>query len=335
MTQVTRLLIVGFGEVFHMGAHLLQAAQQLGIDAQLLDARAAYQAPRLLAQLNWRTRGHRPTRLDAFSQQLVERCAVFQPQVVLVTGITPPNAETLAILKAQGIRCVNYLTDDPWNRQHHAPWFLDALPHYTHIFSPRTSNLADLAHAGCTASYVPFAYNPALHFYEAPPPESAEHYQCDVLFYGGADPDRLPAIEALIDAGFQVHLYGGYWEHTAKTRSAHRGMADAQTLRWAVASAKITLCLVRRANRDGHVMRSFEAPAMGACLLTEDTEEHRELFSDTVPYFDSVETLVNQTRWLLNHSEMRAEYAQRTMQRIVSSSHTYRDRLHMMLAVTI
>lgn len=70
-----------------------------------------------------------------------------------------------------------------------------------------------------------------MHYVEAPLPAVAAQYQCDVLFYGGADADRLPAIEALIRAGFQVHLYGGYWDRSVNTRAAYRGIADAW---WAV-----------------------------------------------------------------------------------------------------
>ena len=43
-------------------------------------------------------------------------------------------------------------------------------------------------------------------------------------------------------------------------------------------AAKVNLCLVRRAKRDGHVMRSFEIAAVGGCMLAQDTDEHREIF---------------------------------------------------------
>lgn len=329
---MTRVLIIGLGAAVHVGAHLLSAAQSLGVEADLLDVTSAYEAPRWLAQINWRLRGHRPTHLDAFSDQVLRRCAEYQPQVVIVTGIIPPSAAALAALRAQGIRCVNYLTDDPWNRQHHTPWFFAALPHYAHIYSPRTSNLADLARAGCSASYLPFAYNPAVHYVEPPPPAVAAQYQCDVLFYGGADADRLPAIEALIRAGFQIHLYGGYWDRSASTRAAYRGIANAQSLRWAASGARVTLCLVRRANRDGHVMRTFEAPALGACLLAEDTAEHHDLLDDTVPYFDSTDSLIAQTRKLLDQPAARADYRRRAMERITGGGNTYTDRLRAILS---
>jgi hypothetical protein len=55
-------------------------------------------------------------------------------------------------------------------------------------------------------------------------------------------------------------------------------------------SAKVNLVLVHRANRDGHVMRSFEAAALGGCLAVEHTDEHQEIFEsdgETVRFFRS------------------------------------------------
>ena len=73
-------------------------------------------------------------------------------------------------------------------------------------------------------------------------------------------------------------LYGEFWQRFPATRSLTRGQADAETVRRAILQTKVTLCMVRRANRDGHAMRTFEVPASGGCMLTEDTEEHREIF---------------------------------------------------------
>ena len=34
-----------------------------------------------------------------------------------------------------GIERINFLTDDPWNPAHHAPWFMKALPEYDEVFT--------------------------------------------------------------------------------------------------------------------------------------------------------------------------------------------------------
>jgi len=332
--MTTKLLIVGYSGETHVGTHFRNAAIQLGISCKLVDAYYAYNAHQILIRMNWRLRGRRPTFLNTFSKLVVEECQIFKPDYVIVTGITPPNAQALRTIHLMGIPCVNYLTDDPWNTAHYSSWFSEAQFLYSMIFSPRESNLGDIRHLGVKAVYLPFAYAPEVHYPQSPPDDLQAQYICDVLFYGGADRDRLPYIRQLIDAGLNVHLYGGYWNRFAETRLAAKGVANAQTLRWAVSKAKITLCLVRQANRDGHVMRTYEAPAMGACMLTEETEEHKRILGDegeSVVYFSSTNMLIEKAKQLLKNDQQRLSLIQKARQKITGSPNTYLDRLKTML----
>jgi spore maturation protein CgeB len=255
---------------------------------------------------------------------------------MLSTGLAPIEAWALEAIGKLGVQRLNYLTDDPWNPAHRALWVMEALPLYDHVFSPRHANLEDLRQLGCAKiSYLPFAYAPELHFPESPA-ASEEWASCpaDVVFAGGADRDRVPYMAALIRAGFQVALYGGYWERYPEARTYVRGHADPQTLRMAISTAKVALCLVRRANRDGHVMRTFEVPAIGACMLTEDTEEHREIFGEegkAVVYFRPILEMIEKLRWLLDHDDERQRLAEAAYRLIVNGRNTYKDRLLTML----
>jgi hypothetical protein len=234
----------------------------------------------------------------------------------------------LAEIGALGVRRWNFPTDDPWNPAHRAPWYLENLPLYDHVFTPRRANLADFQAAGCArVSYLPFAYAPEIHFPEPAGDETERaRLAADVLFVGGGDADRLPPVTALIQAGFRVALYGGYWNRHAATRSAHRGMADPPLVRKATSAARIVLALVREANRDGHAMRSFEAPAMGACLLAQETAEHREILGDTVAYFRTIPELIEQARTLLQDENRRTRLAAAARARITAGGNTYADR---------
>ena len=331
------LLIVGNPEVFHIGSHLRLAAETLSIPTEMCDTRQGFDAPWPVVQLNWRMLGHRPPRLAGFSRQVLSYCQAVRPRWLLATGAAPLTADTLLRLRELGVERINYLTDDPWNPAHRAGWFLDALPNYDLIFSPRRANLDDLRRLGCTqVSYLPFAYAPQIHFPESALPDESSQFECDVLFYGGADGDRMPYVLALLDAGLDVHLYGGYWDRHARTRPHFKGHADPATLRKAVNGARITLCLVRQANRDGHVMRTFEAPAMGGCMLTEGTPEHRELLGEdggVTVYFSDTAELIDRTRWLLARSHERQRLARAVHSLITQKSHTYADRLRAMLEV--
>ncbi|MCI0391795.1 MAG: glycosyltransferase [Acidobacteria bacterium] len=338
MKEVTdhSLLIVGIPEPIHVGAHLLQAARALGLPVDLRDSNIAFAAPWPLAKFNWWLRGHRPSRLGDFSRQVVEACQNLRPKWMISTGISPIADWAIEAIGELGTQRINFLTDDPWNPAHHAPWFMNALPLYDHVFSPRRANLGDLRQFGCRqVTYLPFAYAPEAHFAEPPVTDAEkERFGTDIVFVGAADRDRIPYMNALARAGLSLALYGGYWTRFSETKSYSRGIADLQTSRKAVSGAKIALCLARRANRDGHAMRTFEIPAIGACMLVEDTEEHREIFGEdekAVIYFGNIDQMIEKARWLRVSDEERRRLARSSFELITEGNHTYSDRLASML----
>ena len=333
-----KLVLIGQFADEHLGFHLRAAAGDLGLDTHCLEAARAYAGPLLSRKANWWLRGRRPNRLDSFSGEVARDCRDFRPEVVLTTGLAPVHAAAVRQIRALGARTVNYLTDDPWNAAHHAPWFLEALPCYDHVFSPRRANLDDLRRAGCpSVHYVPFAYAPHVHHPEEPTPAERTALESDVIFAGGGDRDRVPYITALRKAGLTIALYGGYWDHFPETRALSRGKASPAFLRKAIRSSKVALCLVRRANRDGHSMRTFEVPAVGAAMLMENTEEHRDLFGpegQAALYFDHIPEMTEKARWLLDHGAERARLAEAARRIVTLGAHTYRDRLCQMLTLT-
>jgi hypothetical protein len=333
---VERLLLVGNRGEFHVGAHLYQAAGQLGYTVHFCNSESAFDGRDWWRKLNWHLRDHRPPRLRKFGSFLVRTCTDFGATCLLSTGIAPIEKATLQRFSELGVQRINFLTDDPWNQVHYAPWFLKALPLYDQVFSPRRANLEDLRRAGCrNVTYLPFGYAPDVHFFDPPPTaQETRRLAADVIFAGGADHDRVTWIRALIDAGFSMALYGGYWDRLPHTKKWDRGIAGIQEIRRAVAAAKVALCLVRRANRDGHAMRTFELAAMGACILAEDTAEHREILGEDgqgAVYFRSCPEMIEKTRWLLEHESERQRLAIYARERLSAGRNTYADRLVAML----
>jgi hypothetical protein len=335
MTSPSVLIVGNSGEV-HVGRHLLQAARDLKIEVTLCDTSAAYAGSAVRRTYNWRLRGHRPANISGFSQKVIAACRERHPSTVVTTGLAPVDAETMREIGEMGIRRVNFLTDDPWNKAHFAPWFMKAVIEYDAVHTPRTANVADLRALGCRqVEYLPFAYAPDVHFSDPPATTSERlHFESDVVFVGGADRDRVEWIVPLIAAGFRVALYGGYWDRHAPTRKAARGMADAATVRKAIGGGATTLCLVRRGNRDGHSMRSFEVPAIGACMLVEDTPEHQKIFgtpNQAVDYVKSPDEAVQRVGMLLRDRSERHRLTRSAHTLIASGHHTWSDRLKTML----
>lgn len=326
-----RLLIVGGRGGTNIGDSMERAAKGLGIATTVADANLAMEGPALLRQLRWRLCGHTPLRLEQFSGEILRLCQEYRPDLLLVIGITPPESRCLQAAGKLGIIRAVFLTDDPWSPYRQAPWFLKALSEYDFVFSPREANLADLRGiSGAITEYLPFGYDPDLFF----PVSRASDFSADVMFAGGGDADRVPYISALVKSGLKVDLYGTYWERYPETRDLTRGQADVGVLRQAVANARVSLCLVRRANRDGHSMRTFEVPAMRGCAVMEDTAEHVSIFGEdgrSVLYFRTIDEMRRRIAWLLEHPEERNRLADAGYRLVTSGANTYQDRLESIL----
>lgn len=332
-----RLVLVGNQDTIHIGSHLAAGAKALGLDARFCDVRRAFAGPAWLSRINWHFAGHRPNRLRSFSEEVLRVCRRERPKWMLSTGLAPVDLPALTAIGKLGIKRLNYLTDDPWNASHKAEYFLKALRAYDHVFSARQSNIAELKGAGCRdVSYLPFGYNPELHFPQRPGGDEASKFECDAAFIGGADRDRVRCVYPLIRAGLKVALYGSYWGSFRRTRPFDRGHIGPEAMRKAISASKIVLCLVRRANRDGNSMRTFEIPASGGCMLVEDTAEHRQIFGsdgENALYFKNADEMVRKAKHLLADERERSRLARAAHELIINGAHTYKDRLITMLGV--
>jgi spore maturation protein CgeB len=331
--NAVKLALLGKLDGTHIGGSIARGAAALGIKSILFDAEQAAAAPRLLRSLSWRLGDRRPLHLDRFSNELVETCAQAKPDILIATGMAPLTESALRSLRQLGVVSVNYSTDDPWNPAMRSNWHLQALPCYDFIFSPRQSNLDDFRHLGCArVHYLSFGYDESL-FANAAQFDFPAH---DVLFVGGADSDRVAFMTEFIRHGPPVKVAGGYWEKFPAFRTHALGLKPPEIIKALTAAAKVNLCLVRRANRDGHVMRSFEIAAIGGCMLVEDTEEHRAIFGvdgESVRYFRTPEQAATLARFLIDHPAERVRLAASVRDRVSRHAHTYRDRLRTIMHI--
>ena len=131
-----------------------------------------------------------------------------------------------------------------------------------------------------------------------------------------------------------VLLAGAYWDRAFRAYAL--AIKPPEIVRALTAAAKVNLCLVRRANRDGHVMRSIEIAAIGGCMLAQDTDEHRDIFgpeAETVIYFGDAKEAAQRACALLCDSSERKRLSVCLQRRIAGGAHTYAHRLRTMLRI--
>ena len=311
-----------------------------GEDAELLEmyrGRAVTLTGRALAKLS-----RLMPDLSTHDRQLNDAACSITAQTsvkfVFVTNgasITPEAVRQMAALtesRGGGIAC--YLCDDPFNPLHRSERWLRALREYTLTVSTKRLVMDDLRSNGCRrVEYAPFAYHPPIHR----PSNIVEPGigPCDVAFAGNADKDRLPILAALVRALPQLsyRFHGHGWNRHSSLRPFALPAAEGLAYSAAMGAASVCPCLVRRANRDGHVMRSFELPAMGVFMLAERTPEHAELFVQGVhcDFWGDTEELIDKTAWYCAHPAAALRIARRGYEHITGGRHTYADRAYQLI----
>ncbi len=333
----TRVLIVGASGGSNIGGSLWRGACHVGLETILCDSNEAWATGTFRQSFVWRLRGRRPLLFRNFNKRLIQRCRDFRPTVMLVTGRAGVAGETLRFCHMAGIRMANFLTDDPFNQRMHSPWFMETLGMYNVLFTPRRSNIEQLRTDGCRrVKYLRFGYDADLFCRDSS--KDTKEDTSDLFFAGHVEASRMDYVVAAIKAGLRVRLYGKGWDAYAVTRPYARGEADIATIRSEARQCKLSLCLIRHDNRDGHSMRTFELPAIGACILAEDTDDHRDIFgrdSDRVTYFASPYEMVERAKRLLDAPAERTRMRNAVHDYITNGGNTYADRLQHIVCKTI
>ncbi|HYB91457.1 MAG TPA: glycosyltransferase [Candidatus Binataceae bacterium] len=319
-------------------AHFLEAFEAMAARGALKfafldEAKYLRARPSIAYRIARRVTG-RPPGYRALNVALVAGARRLRPDLVLVgKGAWYSPAALREVRESTGAVMVNWATDDPFNPANGSHDLAESIRLYDLYVCTRRAAMADVERAGCrNVAYVRFGYKPEVHFPQSPATaEEERRFGCDVVFIGGCDRDRAPYFEALVRAlpEIRLNLFGGYWGEVPALARYWRGVAVGRDFRLAIGGAKIAINLVRRANRDDHVMRTFEVPACGGFMLTERTPAHEEIFGEDreAAFFSSPGEMAAKVRDWLARDEARRAVAAAGHRKVTTSHNTYADRL--------
>ncbi|HXH06599.1 MAG TPA: glycosyltransferase [Vicinamibacterales bacterium] len=322
----------------------LEAVEELsrerGYDWKFFDEGRFGPSPALISRALGRLTGHRFLRLR-LNASLLATARCFRPDLVLIVKGGWYEPHVLKRLKEEtGALLVNYATDDPFNGRVNSPALVRSIPLYDFYACTKRAIVDDVCSAGCgRAAYVRFAYKPSVHYPEDPATSSErERFDADVAFIGTGDDERIPVFERLLRSmpSLKLKIYGGgWWRRHPLLKRHHAGFAIGRDFRLAARGARIVVNLVRQANRDGHVQRSFELPACGAFVVSDRTAEHLECFreGEEMAFFSNEEELVDKIRYYTVRSGERERIARQGYLRVTRGEETYTTRLRQILAM--
>ena len=160
-----------------------------------------------------------------------------------------------------------------------------------------------------------------------------------ILFVGFAEKDRFRSMNFLAKNGIKVDIYGSGWEKSFYKLNAHHNLnINTRNLvgdeySEAISNAYISLCFLRKINRDVQTARSVEIPACLGLMLAERTDEHIKMFEEDkeAVYFSSDNELLEKINYLINNEHVRDEIAKNGYRKCMKSKMSYIDRLNVIL----
>jgi hypothetical protein len=256
-----------------------------------------------------------------------------QPDVVWLFKGNDIFPETIRKIRDMGLKIIVYNADHPfrfYSRGSGNTFMEQAVPEYDLYFTYSKTIASELTerYPALRTAVIPFGHSIDDQTYDLLYREEEVNRVC---FVGTPDEQRATHIKQLSDAGVEVDVYGPGWNtllsdlNGIKIYGIVLGMDMYKTLR----RYRVQLNFLRPHNANSHNMRSFEAPACGAIMLAEETEEHLEFFRPGLEayYFSNTTQLLDQIKFLVGLSADDANrIRERARNRSVMMPFSYRHR---------
>ncbi|MGD0217885.1 MAG: glycosyltransferase [Desulfobaccales bacterium] len=225
----------------------------------------------------------------------------------------------LSVVKKGSALVINYNNDDPFGTRDKKKWrlYLEAVPHYDLLAVVRHVNVAEAYALGAKKVIQVFMAVDELDGPREITPQDRQRWSHEVLFMGTWMPERGSFLQKLEGAGMPLTIYGNDWQKSPEwptLQSVWQGPAIyGDDYIKALQTAKVSLGLLSKGNRDLHTSRTFEIPYCGGLLCAERTSEHLQLYREGVEavYWSDASECIEKCRELLKNDRMREEIAKR------------------------
>lgn len=276
-----------------------------------------------------------PLDIDNINKRLINEVKHFNPEVLFIIKGNLIKPSTLRSIKNinPNIILISWSLDDMYASHNRSLYYKNGLNLYDHVFTTKSYNVSELKSLG--AKKVHFLYQAFSNKYHIPCKQCENSkYKFDVLFIGTAEKERIDSLNYLAQNGIKINIYGGGWNKVNKTTLHHNLIINEYDLVGsdyadAISCSKISLCFLRKINRDLHTSRSIEIPACKGFMLAERTNEHLSLFKEGIEaeFFTSNEELLKKVNYYLLNEEKRQEVIEKGYQKCIEKDYSYDNML--------
>lgn len=303
--------------------------------------------------------------INRINETLVEKCASIKPDVVFIYKGIYFSSKTMIRIRSFSNLIVSYNPDNPFGNfsVKYAKKYIDkrnlllsilvaikrsisftrlwrnyikTISFYDINFVPRKSQVSEYKKVGAKdVHFLHWHYIPTLHRPVELTTDDKRNYESDVVLIGRFEPDgRRECIESLLDVGVHVRVFGTGWKHNL-SRKMKKILGKSikpiygEDYAKALCASKIALNFQAKLNKDTSTIRCFEIPACCTLLLSERTDEMKEIFKEDkeAVYFSNSEELISKVQYLLNNPQKRTDIAFSGYKRCISEGYDVFSRM--------
>jgi len=245
--------------------------------------------------------------------------------------IRPSTLKNIKI-KYPNLKLISWSQDDMYAWHNRSIYYTFGLKYYDLVITQKSYNISELKQLG--AKKVLFqnkAYSKYLH-----KRHTCNQYIYDIIFIGDYEDDRFNKMLFLANHGLKINIFGPNWDRKIKIK--HDNLIFSKPIigekySEILSCSKISLCFLKKANRDLQTSRSMEIPACGGFMVAERTDEHKQLFEEDneAVYFDTQEELLEKVKYYLEYEEERKKIAEAGYRKTREAGYSYDDRVEEMI----
>ena len=325
-----KVLLVGDFSLGALGLSYLKAFKKLGVDTTTFD----YKKEGKTLFLNYFFEHCLNKSLNKKLYELIRLNDFDFIFIIKGTFIFPETL--LKIKKTTNILLFNFNPDNPFNLNRGASNDLirKSIPLYDCYFIWGEFLIPKLTEAGAKkVEYLPFAYDPELHYPTDITEEETKKFGSDIVFIGSWDSEREWWLEKI--AEYDLTIFGGNWNKLAKESLLRKKWKGREVIGLdfskVCAASKIVLNLIRKQNENAHNMRTFEVPACKGFMLTTRTKEQCEFFEEDkeITCFETPDELIDKIKRYLPDKQFRENASLAAYNKV--KQNTYMERVQLII----
>lgn len=334
-----KILLIGDFSFGTLGLSYCNAFKKLNCEVYKFDTVKSYNEINPFVKYGLADRLFSRIFVQDINKAILQSVVLHKPDIVFVIKGSIVFPDTLKKIKSlnKGL-LINFNPDNPFNPNKGASndFIRKSIPLYDCYFIWGKFLMPLLKNAGAKhVEYLPFAYDPELHYPVKISDEEKKIFGSDIAFIGSWDKEREYWLSKITD--YDLAIWGNAWEKLSifsPLRKKWKGRAViGEDFSKVCNASKIVLNLIRKQNENAHNMRTFEVPACKGFMLTTRTSEQSVFFEEgkDMVCFETPDELIKKINEYLFKNEDRKKTSEEAYKKV--QPHVYMERAKAILDV--